>query len=207
MTIASDLLMEELETRLPMRRTRTLLRSVEFPMNPENRRRFLSVRRRLMDAVRATDSAANQRRILGIERDLAGWLADRIIEASGLEPVSINSMRRIHGLPEWIDMRLNENITIQSLCRTAGLSERLMQKVCLAAHGMSPLDLVKARRLAAAHRRLLSPDGNATVAGTALDCGFNHLGRFAIQYREAYGESPSETLARGREFKAASLNG
>jgi AraC-like DNA-binding protein len=205
-TIAYELLMEELETRLPRRRTRCLLRSVEFPMNSENRGRFLSIRRRLMEAVRATDSAVNQRRILGIERDLAGWLADRIIVASGLEPVSTNGMRRIHGLPEWIDMRLNENITIEFLCRTAGLSERLMQKVCLAVHGMTPLDLVKSRRLAAARRRLLSPDDNARVAVIALDCGFNHLGRFAAIYRRSYGESPSETLARGRELKAASLN-
>jgi len=80
-----------------------------------------------------------------------------------------------------------------------------MQKIYLAAHGMSPLDLVKSRRLAAAHRRLLSPEDNATVAVTALDCGFNHLGRFAILYRQAYGESPSETLARGRKGKSASL--
>jgi transcriptional regulator GlxA family with amidase domain len=31
-----------------------------------------------------------------------------------------------------------------------------------------------------------------------MDCGFFHLGRFAQAYARAYGERPSETLARRR---------
>ena len=35
-----------------------------------------------------------------------------------------------------------------------------------------------------------------TVTEIALDNGFTHLGRFSVNYRELFGESPSETLAR-----------
>jgi len=32
----------------------------------------------------------------------------------------------------------------------------------------------------------------------AFNCGFGNLGHFAREYREAFGELPSETLARAR---------
>ena len=36
------------------------------------------------------------------------------------------------------------------------------------------------------------------VTEIAGECGFNHLGRFAIAYRDRYAESPSDTLRRSR---------
>ena len=38
--------------------------------------------------------------------------------------------------------------------------------------------------------------GEITSIATGL--GFTHLGRFSIAYREVFGESPSQTLRRGR---------
>jgi AraC-like DNA-binding protein len=32
-----------------------------------------------------------------------------------------------------------------------------------------------------------------------MDCGLCHLGRFAAVYKRAYGESPSQTVARARQ--------
>jgi transcriptional regulator GlxA family with amidase domain len=51
-------------------------------------------------------------------------------------------------------------------------------------------------RLQAARARLLAATEADSVTAIALDCGFAHLGRFAVAYRRAYGERPSETLAR-----------
>jgi transcriptional regulator GlxA family with amidase domain len=38
----------------------------------------------------------------------------------------------------------------------------------------------------------------ARIADIALNCGFTHLGRFAIAYSEKFGELPSETLEKIR---------
>jgi AraC-like DNA-binding protein len=46
-------------------------------------------------------------------------------------------------------------------------------------------------------RKDLAQDG-ATVTSVAVACGFGSLGRFAADYKARFGESPSETLRRGR---------
>jgi transcriptional regulator GlxA family with amidase domain len=49
-----------------------------------------------------------------------------------------------------------------------------------------------------AHRLLAAPLPGQTITSVAYDCGFGHLGEFAQNYRSRFGESPSETLRRGR---------
>ena len=54
---------------------------------------------------------------------------------------------------------------------------------------------LKARRLDATYRELLGAEADSTtVTEVALRYGFNHLGKFAIEYKQAFGESPSVTL-------------
>lgn len=65
--------------------------------------------------------------------------------------------------------------------------------------GQTPMQYVAARRLEAVHARMQAFDPNLTVARAAMDCGFCHLGRFAVLYKEAYGQSPSWTVARARQ--------
>lgn len=54
---------------------------------------------------------------------------------------------------------------------------------------------LKQCRLDMARKMLLagSRDG-ATVTEIAFSCGFSHLSKFAYDYRQCFGELPSETL-------------
>jgi AraC-like DNA-binding protein len=53
------------------------------------------------------------------------------------------------------------------------------------------------RRLNAARNVLLREDpAGRRVTDVATELGFSELGRFAVRYREMFGESPSETLRR-----------
>jgi transcriptional regulator GlxA family with amidase domain len=64
---------------------------------------------------------------------------------------------------------------------------------------MSPFEYIKARRLNAARQALVAADSSSnTVTRIAVENGFAHLGRFAADYREHFGESPHETLALGK---------
>ena len=40
----------------------------------------------------------------------------------------------------------------------------------------------------------LKNKNNTTVTEIAMNCGFNHLSKFSIKYKERFGELPSETL-------------
>jgi AraC-like DNA-binding protein len=95
------------------------------------------------------------------------------------------------------------DVTIADLCRAAGVSERTLryafQEVC----GVSPQRFMHFRRLRLARKALLECDGSrGAVKIAAYEAGFRELGRFSVQYREFFGESPSETAAHQ---KAASL--
>ena len=57
----------------------------------------------------------------------------------------------------------------------------------------SPLAYLRDLRLRAVHVELTRPENFLPVREVALKWGFTHMGRFAAQYREAFGVTPSET--------------
>jgi AraC family ethanolamine operon transcriptional activator len=62
---------------------------------------------------------------------------------------------------------------------------------------MGPIGFLKQRRLDAAYRTLLGTEsGTTTVTDTALRYWFVQMGKFAIEYRETFGEMPSTSLSR-----------
>ena len=58
--------------------------------------------------------------------------------------------------------------------------------------------VTRQRRPWASRHDLLHPGPDTRVLQTAEHWGFEHPGRFAAAYQQAYGESPSATLARSR---------
>lgn len=100
---------------------------------------------------------------------------------------------RVLRLERWIDAHLGEDITLDRLCSVAGVGPRTLQKAMLAVRGLTLLEAVQQRRFTAARNRLLARSPGIQVSRVALDCGFRHLGRFAVRYRERFGESPRET--------------
>jgi transcriptional regulator GlxA family with amidase domain len=58
------------------------------------------------------------------------------------------------------------------------------------------MKLLKATRLNEVNKALTAADPGDCVTRIATDCGFSQLGRFAVEYRQRFGESPSETLKR-----------
>ncbi len=58
---------------------------------------------------------------------------------------------------------------------------------------------LKQKRLEAARRTLLTAEPLTTsVTEVATQWGFFHLGRFARDYRQLFGELPSETLKQNK---------
>jgi AraC-like DNA-binding protein len=81
------------------------------------------------------------------------------------------------------------------LARATGVSARALQRSFERSDLPSPMMYLRRLRLHHVHSELAtnSPD-SVTVTMVAGRWGFVHLGRFASQYRQLFGESPSETL-------------
>lgn len=83
-----------------------------------------------------------------------------------------------------------------AVCASLGVPERTLQHAFREVLGVSPRAWSRLARLHRA-RQLLSLGGAAGgVTDVALRCGFDQLGRFSVQYRQLFGERPSETLGR-----------
>src|SRR5215218_1182006 len=107
---------------------------------------------------------------------------------------------------EWLRAHLGEPIQLETLAGAAGVRPRTLEAHFKAFLGTTPLEWLRRMRLARARQELLNPAPGTTVTAVALASGFTQLGRFAGQYREAYGELPSTTL-QGRGSPQADIEG
>ena len=88
-------------------------------------------------------------------------------------------------------------VPLDRLCQVVGRSERGLRNAFYSVHGMSPKRWMLAERLLGVRRALSDAATRpTTVTAVATDHGFYELGRFAGNYKEAFGEAPSETLRR-----------
>ena len=93
-------------------------------------------------------------------------------------------------------------IYVADLCKAAGVSERTLRNAFQSLYSVSPIRLLHLRRLHQV-RRALRDDAQASVTEVALRFGFGNLGRFAVEYRQLFGESPSHTRRGGRTVASA----
>lgn len=98
------------------------------------------------------------------------------------------------------------NLRIGEICAALGVSERLLRSVYAEHLGMSPTSYLRLHRMSLVYRTLRHGDAAAeTVSEVARRYGFRHLGRFAADYRNLFGELPSATLRRGLHPEMAHL--
>lgn len=160
------------------------------------------IERAVGGAVATGGSPSSPRRHDLGEAEVVSLAADLLLRNSAVRDATPVAAARIALVEAWIDAHLHEPITMGRLCAVAGVGARSLQAAFAAARGVSPMRFVAERRLAAARGRLLCIGEARDVTGVALEVGFSHLGRFATLYRQAFGESPSQTL-RGRPERAA----
>ncbi len=91
---------------------------------------------------------------------------------------------------KYIHDNLKKNLSIKTICRFIGTSERSLRMGFRERYGVSPKSFIQMMRLNGARKELLADN---PVTETALSWGFGHLGRFSEQYRAMFGELPSET--------------
>jgi AraC-like DNA-binding protein len=91
----------------------------------------------------------------------------------------------------------NRPLYMTEICAATGASERTLQLCCRDHLGTSPIRYLLLRRMHLARRALVAADpATKTVTEIATDHGFYELGRFSVEYRKLFGETPSASLRR-----------
>ncbi|SFM76585.1 AraC-type DNA-binding protein [Pseudonocardia ammonioxydans] len=96
----------------------------------------------------------------------------------------------------FIEQNAGRDIGIDDIGAAAGVGKRGLQHAFRRYCGVSPIRYLRQVRMANAHRDLVSADPSRgdTVAAIADAWQFTHHGRFALDYRTAYGVTPGQTL-------------
>jgi AraC-like DNA-binding protein len=127
--------------------------------------------------------------IVWIGRYSRGWKPERL--CGNAVPARMARLTR-----DYIEEHYRETVRLEDLCSMAGVSARTLQRCFSEYFDQTITGYMKTVRLDTARRELLiSCPSLTSVAKVAMRHGNTHLGRFSVNYRARYGESPKETLA------------
>ena len=134
-----------------------------------------------------------------IERALttALILALSSCEKEGRAVHAAERSRILRRAQDYLHDRYHQPVYMLELCAAVGAPERTVRDVFLRQLGIPPMRYLKLRRLNDARAMLKLGDPPTTsVKAVALTAGFWDLGRFAVDYKSLFGESPSTTLMK-----------
>lgn len=98
----------------------------------------------------------------------------------------------------YIEANWDQPVRIEDISAITGVGARAIFAAFGRSRGYTPMAFAKSVRLKHARELLTRPDHRTSVTAVAFRCGFSNLGHFAKDYRNTFGERPSETLTRSR---------
>lgn len=106
------------------------------------------------------------------------------------------SAEKIAMICRYIDQNLSKSLTINDLVELSDLSARSIQYCFKKFFSCSPKRYILMRRLERAREMFASTGQYFSVTEVATVLRFSNLGNFSRLYQEAFGELPSQTLAK-----------
>lgn len=114
---------------------------------------------------------------------------------------SLELERRLKGKPSYLNYiesvfkeNLSRPLSLTDLEKILGLSREKLYHDFNTYYGQSPVAYLRNLRFEESHKRLKNIKPWENVSSIAMDCGFQQLGRFSQEYKNRFGELPSETL-------------
>jgi AraC-like DNA-binding protein len=99
---------------------------------------------------------------------------------------------------DFMQAKLGAPISVTDIAQASGIAGRTLFKHFRDYHGISPMRYLRNARFDKAREALTRAQPEESVTEIAMTWGFGHMGRFSVEYRKRFGETPSETLRRCR---------
>jgi AraC-like DNA-binding protein len=135
----------------------------------------------------------------GLEQQLIHALVECLSAGSAHEtvPATLRHQDIVVRFEGVLEARPHQNLSMAEICAALGVSDRTLRSVCGEHLGISPTRYLRLRRMSLVHRAFWRGASDAaSVSEVARRYGFRHLGRFAADYRDLFGELPSASLQR-----------
>lgn len=147
-------------------------------------------------AIFGPDSPGTQIRI---ERELiADFLRSQPSSISTLIASAPSTSANVHlrRALQFIRANMSKPITVSDIAEASGTTPRSLQLYFQSEFDLSPMRYLKQQRLILARSLILQSSDTGTLGDIIFQSGFSHFGRFSADYRERFGELPSETRQR-----------
>ncbi|OAP36679.1 AraC family transcriptional regulator [Sinorhizobium glycinis] len=102
--------------------------------------------------------------------------------------------RHVKKAIEFMTANLSKPMTLVEVAVACGVSSRTLQQGFRQFKNTTPMNYLQHLRLEAFREELVEARPGQSVAEVALSWGFTHMGRLATDYRNRFGELPSQTL-------------
>ncbi len=170
---------------------------LQFP-STAHRQQFLSACHTILGDVRKQPSLLRDSRRTSLLEDrlLENFLLQAYVDPQ--HPAGSNRYQIARRAYRYLLESIEEVPSIRNLCAMTGASYATLERGYREIYGMAPQAHIKALRLSRARKQLRQPDATTTVTEVAVRWGFFELGRFSVQYRQRFGETPSDTLRKAR---------
>ncbi len=122
---------------------------------------------------------------LGSVYELLSYLLKK--NKQNLQPIESESMKYVNQAIEYIHNNYNDDITVTSIADKVGLCRNYLSVIFKKAMGTSPVEYLLLYRIAKAKIMLKE---KASVTETAINCGFNSISNFSVQFKRIVGVSP-----------------
>ena len=111
------------------------------------------------------------------------------------EPVSqLNRLTILRRSIDYIQSHYNEMITITEICRDCATTSRTLERVFREEFGITPKQYLTKIRLSKARQALCRKNQEMSITDIAISSGFSHMSKFALDYKNYFGELPSQSL-------------
>ncbi len=169
----------------------------EFAVMEGNTAQLHALKNAVLKLVAHPELQPNDEQLSNLLAAIIAWIADCQSQAQGTEGLHVHTRTRIAKLAQaFIEAHHQDAVRMEDLCRVTSVGLRTLQRCFKEYFDLTITDYLKTVRLNAAYRELTSTHPlEQSVSNIALRHGFNHLGRFSVEFRTRFGKSPKEMLA------------
>lgn len=172
------------------------------PVSVDAGRALTAARRYVQESVFAEDAFATPLVLAGAGRLLAVTVlsafpntANRLADSREWRVDAATHPALLRRATTYLEEHAAEDVGIGDVASAVYVTPRALQYMFRRHLDSTPMAFLRRVRLDHVHRDLMAGDQNTTtVTAAAARWGFAHTGRFAVLYRETFGQSPHVTL-------------